>query len=386
MTSAPSSPPTASKKRAPPNSLFVGGRRVSGALSFDTAVSAASALGIPAPKEPKIPKSEPRKATAVRNNGMLPTPNKTPKKAPTETAPAIQAIARNLFPVRSDDQVMPSPKKNKARRTYGLDSFEVAVDEPIQIFTDSMDRVPEVDRSTDNPFFGDKAHAQPEPAKRAGKRRKITVPGEGERTVEELEQRDDGLVYVFRGKRIFRKFADFDDSASPAEDAEDEADEAIEQVVPPNLRRPLTRSSIKPRLLFPTPEQAKARVPKTHTTDDEEAETDIEEPSTSTPMAIDDMAATPKAPRFGPVSPPTTLRATRSKKMDICNPYVEPASEDDEVDAPASPLLRSQRTGGKVSPFDQWQRVKKPAGSASSKKREGEPISRRGGDKKLRAT
>lgn len=60
MTTSPSSPPTASKKRAPPNSLFVGGRRVSGALSFDTAVSAASALGIPAPKEPKHSKSEPR--------------------------------------------------------------------------------------------------------------------------------------------------------------------------------------------------------------------------------------------------------------------------------------------------------------------------------------
>jgi hypothetical protein len=127
---------------------------------------------------------------------MLPTPNKTPKKAPTETAPAISAIARNLFPVRSDDQVMPSPKKNRSRRTYGLDSFEVAEDAPIQIFTDSMDRVPEVDLSTDNPFFGDNQPAEAEPTKRASKRRKLRVPGEGDQSIEELEQREDGLIYV----------------------------------------------------------------------------------------------------------------------------------------------------------------------------------------------
>jgi hypothetical protein len=147
-----------------------------------------------------------------------------------------------------------------------------------------------------------------------------------------------------------------------------------------NLRRPLTRSSIKPRLLFPTPEQAKAREPIYHNTDDEEADTDIEEQPTSTPSnMVKDMAATPKAPRFAPVSPPTTARATRSKKMDISTAQPESLSED-EV-APASPLMRSQRTGGKVSPFDQWQRVKSGAGS---RKREGEPINRRAGDKKLR--
>ncbi len=127
---------------------------------------------------------------------MLPTPVKTPKKAPTETAPAITAIARNLFPVRGDEEVMPSAKKHKARRTYGLDSFEITEDAPIQIFTDSMDRVPEVDSHPENPFFGSKTRSEPEPKKRSSKRRKLAVPGEGEQSVEELEQRDDGLVYV----------------------------------------------------------------------------------------------------------------------------------------------------------------------------------------------
>jgi hypothetical protein len=185
-----------------------------------------------------------------------------------------------------------------------------------------------------------------------------------------------------RGKKIFRKFADIEAEGSQPDDDEDEANDSLAQSIPRNLRRPLTRSAIKPRLLFPTPEQSKAREPKSHNTDDEEAETDIEEPSISTPMDLtDDMVATPKAPRFGPVSPPTTSRATRSKKLDMSTSLPEPTSDDEDV--PTSPLLRSQRTGGKISPFDQWQRVKKTSAPAS-KKREGEPISRRGGDKKLR--
>lgn len=132
----------------------------------------------------------------MRNTGTLITPAKTPQKAPTQTAPAISAIARNLFPVRGEEAVMPSPKKHKARRTYGLDSFEIAEDAPIQIFTDSMDRVPEVDMSDENPFFGVATRAESEISTRSSKRRKLNVPGEGERTVEELEQREDGLIYV----------------------------------------------------------------------------------------------------------------------------------------------------------------------------------------------
>jgi hypothetical protein len=193
---APSSPQTASKKRTPKHSPTMAGRRVSGALNFESTSSAAAALGLPQPKMQVH-----RATAAVRNNGMLPTPDKTPKKAPTEVAPAITSIARNLFPVRLEtaDEVMPSPKK-KGRKKYSgftIDSFEVEDEEtPIQIFTDSHDRVPEVDFSTENPFYGAGSVAQPEPTKRSSKRRKITVPGEEDQTVEEAEQREDGLVYV----------------------------------------------------------------------------------------------------------------------------------------------------------------------------------------------
>jgi hypothetical protein len=198
MTTSPSSPQTASKKRAPKNSPVVGGRRVSGALDYDGTASAAAALGLPAPKNEG--KMEVHRSTAaVRKNGMLPTPAKTPQKRPDEHAPAITAIARNLFPIRSgsDEEVMPSPKKrNKKYTGLTLDSFEAEEDAPIHIYTDSHDRVPEVDLSPDNPFYGQGTTAVPEPTKRASKRRKITVPGEGVQSIEELEKREDGLVYT----------------------------------------------------------------------------------------------------------------------------------------------------------------------------------------------
>lgn len=175
----------------------MGGRRVSGALSTDSAASAAAALGLPTP-EPQRKMDHKSATTAVRNNALLPTPNKTPKKRPSETAPGISAIARNLFPNRETvEEAMPTPKKGRKRYTgYTLDSFEGQEEgRPIQIYTDSHDRVPEADMSADNPFYG-ASSVVPEPTKRASKRRKITVPGEGEHNAEEVERREDGLVYV----------------------------------------------------------------------------------------------------------------------------------------------------------------------------------------------
>jgi hypothetical protein len=135
-------------------------------------------------------------------NGM-PTPAKTPKKRPTEENSRITTIARNIFPARPDsvDELMPSPKK-KGRKSYTLGSFSTEEDEldPIHIYTDSNERIPEVDLDPDNPFYGGAAAAAaapaPEPIKRFSKRRTVTIPGEGEQTLEEAEKREDGMVYV----------------------------------------------------------------------------------------------------------------------------------------------------------------------------------------------
>jgi hypothetical protein len=198
MMDTPSSPPTASKKRMPRTSLppaEFGGRRVSGALTDDTTASAAASLGLPTPKAKK---ERPQSIVAPRS-GMLPTPAKTPKKRPDEIAPAVTSIARNLFAIRpSSDEAMPSPKKSKKKYTgLTLDSFTAEEEAAsIEIYTDSTDRVPEADLSPANPFYGNGARNPSEPTKRSVKRRKINVPGEGMQDVEELEHRDDGMVYT----------------------------------------------------------------------------------------------------------------------------------------------------------------------------------------------
>jgi hypothetical protein len=169
-------------------------------LDYKGTASAAISLGLPAPKDQG--KADTLRVTAVvPQNGMLPTPDKTPQKKPEEhNKVAIAAIARNLFPVRSatDEEVMPSPKKRSKKHTgFTLASFEAEEDAPIQIYTDSHERVPVVDPSPENPFYSQGSTAVPEPTKRASKRRKtVTVPGEGDQSIEDLQEREDGMVYT----------------------------------------------------------------------------------------------------------------------------------------------------------------------------------------------
>jgi hypothetical protein len=169
-------------------------------LDYKGTASAATSLGLPTPKDQG--KTDTLRVTAVvPQNGMLPTPDKTPQKKPDEhNKVAIAAIARNLFPVRSatDEKVMPSPKKKSKKHTgFTRASFAAEEDAPIQIYTDSHERVPVVDPSPENPFYSQGSTAVPEPTKRASKRRKtVTVPGEGDQSIEDLQEREDGMVYT----------------------------------------------------------------------------------------------------------------------------------------------------------------------------------------------
>lgn len=179
---------------------------------------------------------------------------------------------------------------------------------------------------------------------------------------------------------MFRKFADDKVEFDPQieTDAED-----LEQGLSQRLRRPLTRSAIKPRLLFPPAQRAQAT--DSHNTEDEEADTDIEErDEVSTPTAqVHDITATPKAPRFAPFTPPTTVRATRSKKVDMSSSPAGPPSDDGmNDDAATSPMLRSARLSGRLSPFEDWSRGR--TGTKDSKKRGTESLSG-GTAKKARA-
>lgn len=190
-------------------------------------------------------------------------------------------------------------------------------------------------------------------------------------------------------------------------DEEDEAEAAaagpslnteLDATVPARLRGPLTRSSLKPRLLFPTPEQIAVREKK-HITDDEEVMTDLEDPfstTVSTPAKhMNDFAVTPAGPKFAPVSPPTTARAARSNKMEIDDSGVptDPVTptaratrsmkkmEIDNSASSSNPItpspVRSRRA--KVSPFDGWQRTK-AFSPGQAQKREGDLLTKDGSE------
>lgn len=142
-----------------------------------------------------------------------------------------------------------------------------------------------------------------------------------------------------RGKRFFRKFADEQDQLDEFDDADGTS---------------LSRSAVKPRLLFQQEKSAEAL-------EEEEATTDVEDniqrktrqPETPS-KAKKEVAETPEAPRFAPASPPDSKRSTRSanKLLDIGTPV---------------------KSKGRKSPFDSWPRIKEQKGQSSTK-RVGEPL------------
>ena len=172
--------------------------------------------------------------------------------------------------------------------------------------------------------------------------------------------------------------------------------------MPTASARPLTRSSIKPRLLFPTEQQKRAREQKNNQPSsmqeaDEEAITDIDDaaqvplpssdiegsdlddpPHLSADHAEAPSPTTPTGDALTPSSPPTA-RATRAR--------VRSAALSSSPLAHAEPEDILHR-GKKVSPFDGWPRTKPGTGAAGkSKKRQGEEMgpSEAAGRKRVRA-
>ena len=148
------------------------------------------------------------KAQEVNAPHMLPTPASIPRKKPVPKN-AVDAAARVLFPVKSDnvDDAMPTPRKNrKSKKHVGFSLYSSMEDdgtsseEKIQIYTDSKDKIPEMDVREDNPFL-ERPHADPpplpEPVKaRTSRKRKVGHGVETNPKIEEAFNRDEGLVYV----------------------------------------------------------------------------------------------------------------------------------------------------------------------------------------------
>lgn len=172
------------KKRQPAPDYV---RRASGQMATDCKAKGYAAAGS---------KEKSARTNFSAATHMLPTPSKTPQKAPSqETAAQIGTFARNLFPSDEADLLAPRAKRPKHYSGMTLESFTAEeMEEPIEIFTDSHDRVPERDGSPSNPFFG--TTTAPSPAKGRSKRQTVRIPGEGLVSVEEASKREDGMVFV----------------------------------------------------------------------------------------------------------------------------------------------------------------------------------------------
>jgi len=171
--------------------------------------------------------------------------------------------------------------------------------------------------------------------------------------------------------RPFKENTD-DDSEHAASPGSSFAQRSLRRQAGSAANRPLTRSSIKPRLLFPSEDQIRERDnPNPEDEVDEEALTDIEVP---TQKAAEKVAATPKKSMKSPSSryshlatPPSTRRPKRTAEIAFNAAGLDSVAEEAE-EVPASPIARKSAKVKNRSPFDDWPRSK--SSSSSSKKRD----------------
>ena len=134
-----------------------------------------------------------QKPSLVTN--MLPTPVKTPRKKVLK--PELKSAARVLFPERPEtvEEAMPSlGKRGRGGKKHIGFSFDdnVGSNSGIEIFTDSKDKVPELDESEDNPFY-EKPGLR---SKKGGSKKKNSQVKDQNREVQEVLERDQGMIYV----------------------------------------------------------------------------------------------------------------------------------------------------------------------------------------------
>ncbi|KAK1143008.1 hypothetical protein N8T08_007072 [Aspergillus melleus] len=315
----------------------------------------------------------------IITEGMLPTPAKTPRKKAIGDA---GSIARTLFPPHPPPSSTRG-RKGKKHTGFSLDSFNEDNNQngsQIQIYTDSRDRIPELDASEENPF--NNKPVKSDPHTRTSRRREGRM--ERDKDISESVKRRDGMVYVFRGKKMFRKFNDTLDSDGEDDDTDDglgllsARPDLIDPSSSPRVR-PLTRSSIKPRVLFPNANDRAPREEPAEELDDEEAATDIEDQAFASDVADDldnddvKMDQRPTTPDLNPASqttsPPVgTIRSLRSRTK---------RKDPEQTPTPAIPETKKKR----ASPFDGWLRKKQTpaAAAAKPKKRDAEAANSPGG-------
>ncbi|KAF2712793.1 hypothetical protein K504DRAFT_372718 [Pleomassaria siparia CBS 279.74] len=252
-----------------------------------------------------------RHLSAMNTRGMLPTPAKTPQKRVVKEE-TLSSTARVLFPTKpaTIEDAMPTPRKSRKNRkdVFTLESFaeQMSETENIEIYTDSNARIPTRDDEEENPFITKKGKGKARATTRARKTDAKT------QQMEEAVNRDKGMIYLFRGKKIFRKFHDGPPSNASDNEAESSADELRRHAGPATHQR-LTRSSIKPRLLFKEEIQQQKREMGPDDVD-EEAVTDIEAPPIATPSRRS--RKTVGLVPFEETTPPPTVKPKREISFD----------------------------------------------------------------------
>lgn len=133
---------------------------------------------------------------------MLPTPAKTPRKQDLRKTSELQSAARVLFPTRLEkvEDAMPTKKGRRGTKNVGfsLDSSGEDDETKIQIFTDSKDKIPELDVGDHNPFVDNPETGRlPDTHKGTGRKgRKAKGEVKTNPHIKNAFNHEEGMVYV----------------------------------------------------------------------------------------------------------------------------------------------------------------------------------------------
>lgn len=194
-------PPSTTDMHSPPATLSPQKKRQPTSASASALRTASGSLTAQSIRDAAVALKMDSTTSAPRAGFALPTPAKTPARLnPEQTDKEVTAIARNLFGAQAQEDAPLTVKKTRTKRSVGVSrrSFEILDDEaPIEIFTDSENRVPEVDDTTENPFYGEAGiTAAAAPVRRSPRHRNSAAVAKEKELVEEKLSRDDGLLYV----------------------------------------------------------------------------------------------------------------------------------------------------------------------------------------------
>lgn len=255
---------------------------------------------------------------------QFPTPRKTPRR---QDHTSRNSTARILHFRAQPDELLPTPRKRRVRAS--LDSPQTSPPSAeVQIYTDSQDRVPEMEPAEDNPFVGPRKTDSGRGS--SSKSKRMTRE---EAMMDEAVKNDEGIIFTFRGRKVLKRYSD-----APLDEAELHSmagqSARLRHQAGASANRPITRSALKPRLLFPT---AEVKTPAEQ--EDEEAVTDIEDEAAQRSRECNGTEL-----RFASVEPEESLQ-------------IEPAGASASFASTAS-FTSSQEKAKKASPFDSWPRQK----------------------------